>query len=228
MGTSTPRGVDSFTGIEMAGHDPGVRSTLAPALEPNVVPRAPATAAAPARTWTFDEVYDQHFAFVWRSVRRLGIIESAVDDVVQEVFLVVHRKLGSLAEAGSIRSWLFGIVVRVVKDVRRTLRRKPAQLGGAATAEVDVDAVEGRPSNNPHESLARAEAVKLLHVALDAMPDERKEVFILAELEQMTVPEIADAIGANVNTIYSRLRAARADFERAATRARAADSWRTT
>jgi RNA polymerase sigma-70 factor (ECF subfamily) len=180
-----------------------------------------------ARTWTFDEIYDELFPFVWRSVRRLGVVDSAVDDVVQDVFIVVHRRLAAFEGTGAMKSWLFGIVLRVVKDLRRTLRRKPAQLGGSAATDDDVDGMADRASNNPHESLAKAEAVKLLHVALDAMPDERKEVFILSELEQMTVPEISVAIGANVNTTYSRLRAARADFERAVLRARAADTWRT-
>jgi RNA polymerase sigma-70 factor (ECF subfamily) len=209
----------------MAGHEPLVRSPLATALDPSGVVRPP-PANDSTRTWTFDEVYDEHFPFVWRSVRRLGVVDSAVDDVVQDVFLVVHRRLSSFEGSGAMKSWLFGIVLRVVKDLRRTLRRKPAQLGGAASTDDDVDGMADRTSNNPHETLAKAEAVKVLHAALDAMPDERKEVFILSELEQMTVPEIAEAIGANVNTTYSRLRAARADFERAAARARAADGWR--
>jgi RNA polymerase sigma-70 factor (ECF subfamily) len=210
----------------MPGHESGVRSPLATALDAKDA--RPVVCPPPAndtRTWTFDEVYDEHFPFVWRSVRRLGVVDSAVDDVVQDVFLVVHRRLGSFAGTGAMKSWLFGIALRVVKDLRRTLRRKPAQLGGRGSTDDDVDSVADRASNNPHESLAKAEAVKLLHVALDAMPDERKEVFILAELEQMTVPEIAEAIGVNVNTTYSRLRAARADFERAATRARAAEAF---
>jgi RNA polymerase sigma-70 factor (ECF subfamily) len=212
----------------MPGHESGVRSPLATAVEASssgAVRPLPANDAT--KDCTFDEIYDEHFPFVWRSVRRLGVVDSAVDDVVQDVFLVVHRRLGSFEGTGAMKSWLFGIALRVVKDLRRTLRRKPAQLGGRGATDDDVDGVADRASNNPHESLAKAEAAKLVHVALDAMPDDRKEVFILSELEQMTVPEIAEAIGANVNTTYSRLRAARADFERAVTRVRAADAWRT-
>ena len=207
----------------MAGHEPIVRSPLATALEPapSVRPANDAT-----RTWTFDEVYDENFPFVWRSVRRLGVVDSAVDDVVQDVFLVVHRRLASFQGTGAMRSWLFGIAVRVVKDLRRTLRRKPAQLGGRAATDDDVDGMADRASNNPHETLAKAEAVKLLHAALDAMPDERKEVFILSELEQMTVPEIAEAVDANVNTVYSRLRAARRELDAAVARYRAREQWR--
>lgn len=173
----------------------------------------------------FDAVYDAYFAFVWRSVRRLGILDSAIDDVVQDVFVVVHRRLSTFEGKSSLKSWLFGIVLHVVRDARRTLRRKPAQLGGAARAGEDVDEVAADASG-PHESLAKREAVRVLHDLLDAMPDDRREVFILAELEQMSVPEIAEAVGANVNTVYSRLRAARADFERGVARAKASDEWR--
>jgi RNA polymerase sigma-70 factor (ECF subfamily) len=187
-----------------------------------VAVRAPTTAHA----LDFDSFYDQHFAFAWRTVRRLGIAPSAVDDVVQDVFVVVHRRLGDLESPSSARAWLFGIVRHVVKDARRTLRRKPAHLGGAARAGDDVDAVADASITGPHESAAKREAVRVLHAILEAMPDERREVFILSELEQMSVPDIAASVGANTNTVYSRLRAARADFERAVARSRAGDEWR--
>ncbi len=172
--------------------------------------------------WTFGAVYEAHFAFVWRSVRRLGVVDEAVDDVVQDIFLVVHRKLPGFRGESSIRSWLFSIASRVVRDSRRSLRRKPGNLGGMGRVCDDVDFVaDSAPS--PHESAAGAEAVRTLHAVLDAMRKERREVFILAELEEMSVADIAAAVGANSNTVYSRLRAARADFERAVGRARAKD-----
>jgi RNA polymerase sigma-70 factor (ECF subfamily) len=173
----------------------------------------------------FEEVYEEHFAFVWRSVRRLGVDESAVDDAVQEIFVVVHRRLASFEARAAIRTWLFGIVLRVVRHHRRTLRRKPAQLGGKG-ADHDVESVVDAVSQGPHESAAKAEAVRALHALLDELDDDKREVFVLAELEQLTVPEIAEAIDANVNTVYSRLRAARKDFEQAVQRHRARDAWR--
>lgn len=178
-----------------------------------------------AVTLSFAAVYDQHFAFVWRSVRRLGVIDGAVDDVVQDVFLVVHRKLFAFRGESSIRSWLFAIASRVVRDSHRTLRRKPGNLGGRGRVCDDVDL---HPDTAPsqHENVAVAEAVRTLHSILDSMQEERRKVFILAELEQMTVGDIAAAAGANPNTIYSRLRAARADFERAILRLRANERWR--
>ena len=85
-------------------------STLAArALEPRASGR-PVDGGIPS----FDALYEQYFAFVWRSARRLGIVDSALEDVAQEVFLVVHRRLDSLERGASIRSWLFSIVVRVV------------------------------------------------------------------------------------------------------------------
>jgi RNA polymerase sigma-70 factor (ECF subfamily) len=195
------------------------------------MPAAPAREPAPmirpldGGSPSFDDIYEEYFAFAWRSARRLGIVEGALEDVVQDVFLVVHRRLHTLEGGSRTRSWLFSIVVRVVSDVRRSLRRKPANLGGQARSGLDVDwVVASAPC--PEDSLAKAEAQRVLDSLLDAMTDPRRQVFILAELEQMSAPEIAAAVGANVNTVYARLRAARADFERGVARVRAIDRWR--
>lgn len=171
---------------------------------------------------SFEEVYDEHFAFVWRSVRRLGVFEGAVDDVVQEIFLVVHRRLGEFEARASMRTWLFAIALRVVRDHRRSLSRKARHV--ATDAEIEAVAESGDKS--PLERAAQAEAIKVLHELLDALDDEKREVFVLSELEQMPAPEIAEALGVNVNTVYSRLRAARHDFEEALARHHARDRWR--
>jgi RNA polymerase sigma-70 factor (ECF subfamily) len=188
---------------------------------------APVAAAQQPPRWTFDAVYETQFAFVWRTIRRLGVIDCAVEDVAQDAFLVVHRRLASFQHESSIKAWLFGIVARVVSDARRSLHRRPANLGGRARSSEDVDSVADPSTIGPHEAVAKAEAVRTLHALLDAMPNERRQVFILAELEQMSVVDVAAAVGANVNTVHSRLRAARAEFERAVARVRASDEWRT-
>jgi RNA polymerase sigma-70 factor (ECF subfamily) len=180
----------------------------------------------PADEPRFEDVYGEHFPFVWRSVRRLGVDPSAVDDVVQETFLVVHRRIAEFEARSSMKTWLFGIVLRVVRQHRRTLRRKPAQLGGAAAMDPEVDQVRDAVERGPHERVAEREAVRALHAILDELDDDKRAVFVLAELEQMTVPEIAEAVETNVNTVYSRLRAARRDFELAVVRHRARDQWR--
>jgi RNA polymerase sigma-70 factor, ECF subfamily len=212
-----------ITDRALIGHGTDVPTPVATAQKPpSRVPMA-----VPQPPWTFDAVYEAHFAFVWRTVRRLGIVDSAVDDVAQETFLVVHRRLPTFENTAPMKSWLFGIITRVVSDARRSLRRKPANLGGRARSGEDVDSMADGASMGPHETVAKTEAIRTLHVLLDAMSDERRQVFILAELEQMSVVEIAMAVGANVNTVHSRLRVARVEFERAVVRLRARDAWRT-
>lgn len=168
-----------------------------------------------ARPQSFESVYDQYFDFVWRSVRRLGVRECAVDDVVQDTFVVVHRRLGEFEGRSTLRTWLFGIALRVAQQHRRRLARKGAD-------ELPESIPDTRTAS-PAEAAERAEAVRLLHALLDCLPDERRTVFILAELEQLPAPEIAEALDVNVNTIYSRLRLARRDFDRALRRHRARD-----
>lgn len=172
---------------------------------------------------TFDDVYREHFAFVWRSVKRLGVRDASLDDVVQEVFVIVHRRLAAFEGRSSLRTWLFGIALRVARDHRRSAGRKPTETSGGAP--IDPDTL-GSPEPNPGESAEKAEAVRLLYALLDELDDERREVFVMAELEQMPMPEIARALDLGVNTAYSRLRAARASFEQALARHKARDEWR--
>lgn len=161
-----------------------------------------------------EEIYEACFDFVWRSARRMGVAEAAVDDVVQEVFLVAHRRLGDFEGRSSVKTWLFSILLRVVSDHRRTLRRK----GGLAPLPEGLRADE---AESPVEQTEQREAVRLLHALLATLDDDKRAVFVLAELEQLTAPEIADALGLNLNTVYSRLRAARREFDKALERHRA-------
>ena len=173
---------------------------------------------------TFESVYEELFAFVWRTARRLGVAESAVDDVCQEVFVAVHRGLPSFEGRAALRTWVFGILQNSVKTHRRGLARKsPAQrsVGGI----VDPELVSSNDSN-PYELVSSAQALRLAHEILEAMGDEKRAVFILVELEQWSVADAADAIGDNVNTVHARLRAARKEFAQAAHRIRIRDGWR--
>jgi RNA polymerase sigma-70 factor (ECF subfamily) len=135
------------------------------------------------------------------------------DDLVQEVFLVVHRRLGDFEGRSSSKTWLYGIIRRVVADRRRALRRKPED-----PAKLEVDAVRS-PVLGPEASAEQAERVRLLHRLLAELDDEKREAFILAELEGLTMAEIAEALDANQNTVASRVRAARREFEAALERA---------
>jgi RNA polymerase sigma-70 factor, ECF subfamily len=172
-----------------------------------------------AEPLTFEEVYDDNVDFVWRVVARLGVRPAAVEDVVQEVFVVVHRKLGEFQGMSSVRTWLFQIARGAVYNHRRTVRRKETPTTPSDTDEsFDVERVPARGESSPEMAAARAQAVRLLHAILSDMDDQKREVFVLAELEQLPAPEIAEAIGVNVNTVYSRLRLAREAFNQALVR----------
>ena len=178
---------------------------------------APIAPVLPFESLAFDDVYQAHFSFVWRSAKRLGVSEASLDDAVQEVFVVVHRRLADFERRSSLRTWLFGITLRVVRDHRRAARRRDPG------APVDPDTLRAT-GNGPAENAEQQEAVRLLHALLDELDDERREVFVMSELEQMAMPEIAEALGLNVNTAYARLRAARQEFEQALARHRARET----
>jgi RNA polymerase sigma-70 factor (ECF subfamily) len=168
--------------------------------------RAVAMGAAPdidsARA--FEALYGQHFDFVWRSLRRLGIGPSLVEDAVQDTFMILHRRLGVLRPDASAKAFLFGIALRVAHDYRRTARRKGAD-------SLDSDSAVSRDAG-PFERTAKAEAVRVVERFLESLDQEKRAVFALAELEEMTGPEIAEALAINLNTVYSRLRSARERF----------------
>jgi len=171
---------------------------------------SPTTRPAPPR---FDDVYDAHFAFVWRNVLNRGIPPSAVDDVVQEVFMVVHRKLPEFEGRASLRTWLSMIVRRVVADHVRKRGNAPA---GEPLEEDRASAAPG-----PSETLEAKAAAKMLDALLAEMPEPQREVFLLHEVEELTGREIAEAVGANENTVFTRLRAARRIFKEGIARLRA-------
>ena len=182
------------------------------------IDRAPASRPTFASVASFDDVYREHFAFVWRSAKRLGVREAGLDDAVQEVFVIVHRRLGDFEGRSSLRTWIFGITLRVARDHRQSAARRTHEPLDPETLRATAP--------NPGESMEKAEAVALLHALLDELDDERREIFVMAELEQITMPEIAAALGLNVNTAYARLRAARHAFEAALARYRAREARR--
>jgi RNA polymerase sigma-70 factor (ECF subfamily) len=188
-------------------------------LPPVDAPRE-ARGATPAETVHFEAVYDDYFPFVWRSVLRLGVPAAQMDDVVQEIFLVVHRKLPGFEGRSTLKTWLYGIALRVARVHRIRARQ-------AAAAEIlDADDVRAPDAARPDEQAQSAEAARVVDALLDELDDDQREVFVLAELEQLTAPEIAEALGLKLNTVYSRLRLARAAFAEAAARHRARDGWR--
>jgi RNA polymerase sigma-70 factor (ECF subfamily) len=177
-------------------------------------PPARSVSSADGVVHEFEAVYAQHFNFVWSSTRRLGVHDAALDDVVQEIFLVIHARLHTLEKAASLRSWIYGVVRRVVSDHHRSQRTN------AASAALLAVELEGYASLTPTplELAEQNDQAKLLRTSLESIEPRQREVFMLAELEQMTGPEVADALAIPLNTVYSRLRAARVAFEAAVLR----------
>ncbi len=183
--TSTPRSADA----ELAPSASGPRLRV----------RVDATA--------LEGLYREHNQFVWRNLLRLGVPQHALDDAVHDAFIVVAERLGEFEGRSSIKTWLFAIVYNVARGIRR-------DHGRAAARQEPLDDVREPPSglSNPE---VLSDAAQLLHRLLEALDEEKRVVFVMAELEQMTAPEIAQTLGLKVPTVYSRLRLARERLEKA-------------
>ncbi|MDF3070690.1 MAG: polymerase sigma factor RpoE [Polyangiaceae bacterium] len=184
-------------------------STSAAHLLPAGSPDEPAPAVP-----TFAVIYERYFDLVWSAVRQLGVSQDAIDDVVQEVFVVIHAKLPSLERVESLRSWVYGVTRRTVSTYRRAQRSRNAS--GARYAEV-ADWLGPLPAT-PLDLTERAARQRLLLELLAELEPQKREVFALAEIEGFTAPEMAEALDIPLNTVYSRLRAARQAFELALAR----------
>lgn len=167
-------------------------------------------ALTPKQRELFDALYREHFDFVFRNLRRLGVAEAAIDDGLQDVYLVALRRMGEFREGTHAKAWLFAIVLRVAGNRRRGQRRRSNR---EALVPLTEEQVEGTVLG-PFEQAAQREARQILHGFLERLDDNRRAAFVMSELEQMTAPEIATALSANLNTVYSWVRAARAEFVR--------------
>jgi RNA polymerase sigma-70 factor (ECF subfamily) len=173
--------------------------------------------SAPAATLalpSFRAIYDRYFDFVWSSARRLGVKPAALDDVVQEIFMVIHGKIDTLRRPESLRSWIYSIVRRTVSGYHRSQRtRGVSDIAFALHSESQQE-----PPLTPQELTEHSEDAKLLWELLGEVDAPKREVLMLVELDGMTVPEISEALELPLNTAYSRLRAARIAFEAALAR----------
>ena len=170
---------------------------------------------------TFDEVYAETFPSAWRMVHRLGIGDSPLEDVLQDVYLTVFRKLDDFEGRCSLKTWVLAITFRVVSNYRRVKRRKGA--GHALTSIVMDPELVLDNALDPHEQFARTEALRTVHELIGNMDDRRAAIFALVELRGYHVAEVAKELGTNLNTTHARLRAARLDFERALIRRQGRD-----
>jgi RNA polymerase sigma-70 factor (ECF subfamily) len=147
---------------------------------------------------------ENHHGLVWRSLRRWGVSECEADDASQQVFLVAHRRLADIAPA-SERSFLLQTALRVAADFRRSRERRREEAGHDLAAVAD-------PTANPEDLLDRRRARAMLDTALEAMPMDLRTVFVLFEIEELTMAEISSVIEIPAGTVASRLRRARAAF----------------
>jgi len=169
---------------------------------------------------SFADFYQAHVEFAVHRARGLGVDDAGLDDVVQNVFWVASRRFYEFRPRyaeGSDRAWILAILRRVVSEHRRFRRRKcpPAHL-----SLVDPETLADTRQPGPHEMLIKIEAARLARRMIQELEEDKRVVFVLAALECLTVSEIARALGVNANTVASRLRAARREFERAAARHR--------
>lgn len=150
---------------------------------------------------SFDAIFREHFAYVWRVARAL-VGDFLADDVTQEAFLVVRARLDT-HDGRSLRAWLYGITRNVARNILRSQVRHDARARVAP-------AWAGAPPVGPHVQ----EAADLMQKFLARLPPPQREAFMLKELEELTAAEIAMAIGVPLQTVYSRVRAARVELER--------------
>jgi len=150
----------------------------------------------------FAELYRDHCAFVWRCTRRLGVPPRDVPDVCQDVFVLAHGKYHSF-DGRFPRAWLFAICRRVAADYRKRVTVRKA----------DVSTLHEGQCEDPADVLARKQARAQLDRILDELDDDKRAVFVLFELEQLPMSEIAAAVGCPLQTAYSRLYAARRHVE---------------
>jgi RNA polymerase sigma-70 factor (ECF subfamily) len=154
---------------------------------------------------SFESIYREHHPSVWRLMRCMGVPLAMVDDATQECFLVVYRRIAEVDRSRSLRPWIYAIARRIAWRAARTTGTRARLL---ASFEPNQRASSPADATEHRQLLGRVAEI------LDAMPLEQREVFVLTEFEEMTVPEIATLVGAPVATIYSRLRLARARFQR--------------
>lgn len=158
-------------------------------------------------------VFDAHAAYVGRTLACLGVRERELADAIQEVFLVVHRRLEELERPAALKSWLYAICLRKAMTFRRQAARRRE------------DALEHPPEvpddTTPHDELERTRALAVALEILDGLDDDKRAVFVLYEVEQMPMSEVADVIGCPLQTGYSRLYAARREVAQRLQRLRA-------
>lgn len=168
------------------------------------------TSAAKVQAPTTGEVYATYLPFVWRVLAYFGVPRAQLDDAVQDVFVVAHRKRHAFDGSASIKTWLYGIARKVAAGHRRAyVKHRPStQDGYPGLASADAAA--------PDVEAARRESLAVVNQLIARLPPDKREIFMLVEVEELSVVEAAAALDINLNTAYARLRAARSMLEKLA------------
>ena len=187
--------------------DPDVQPTTASALPESA--RRP-SGPVPARP-SLPEIYETCFGYVWTCLKRLGVWDRDLEDAVHDVFIVVHRRLADYDPSRPIKPWLAGISARVASEFRRRAQHRREVV----TEDVEMEAPSTIPSADA--ALSDKQRRELVLRGLDHLDFDRRTVLVLHDIEGYAMPEISASLEVNVNTLYARLRAARADFAAAVT-----------
>ena len=158
------------------------------------------TAHTEALPPAIQQAYDAHAPSLFRVLRRLGVPDAQVEDAVQDTFVVACRRHAAFEARSSYKTWLYGIARRVARDYRRQRARRYSE-------DPEIEGLSG--GTNPETQTDAARAARLLDAGLGRLSEPLREVFVLAEIEQLTAPEIAEVVQVPLNTVYSRLRVAR-------------------
>ena len=181
---------------EPLGHSPDVEAIMTAPFDTAAAQRAHRASDEAVRV-----VVVAHASYVGRSLRYLGVPEADLEDAAQEVFVVVHRRLGSFEGRSSLRTWLYGVCVRVA-----SARRRRASVRHESVVPVPPDTATA-PTQEQH--VERGEARDRLLAVLDRLDEDKRAVFVLYEIERQPMQEIATALGCPLQTAYYRLHAAR-------------------
>lgn len=177
--------------------------------------------AGAAKPLDVAQIHELHADFVWSSLQRLGIHVADLEDALQDVFVVVHRRLATFDGSSRLSTWLFGICLRVASQYRRKAHRRRER------GVVDLERMPSEGEGNaPEAAMLAREAERRLEQVLDALEPGRRAVFVMFEVESIGCAEIAEQLGLPLGTVYSRLGAARADFAKAALKLRRQDERR--
>lgn len=186
------------------GHSSG--EVISTDIDPAAVPSAVAASDRENRAiLDVTSIHAAHADFVWRSLYRLGVREADLPDMLQEVFVVVHRRLHTLQTEARVTTWLFGIAMRVASHYRRRAHRRRER------AVPEFDALETQ-TPSPERVALESDARKTLERILDRMSLDKRAVFVMFELEELGCDEIATIVGVPTGTVYSRLHVARREF----------------